>query len=126
VLKNGEEKIVFLLKRSLLSGFSDGSGSKFFDLGWVGWAIYGLGLNLENLPLKPSNFSIYFRSIQKKSLQVGSKSTWVEGRSASHLLQVKSKLGAGQGLSLFSRPFQCLKTKDLSRNPQWVPRFGFV
>jgi len=26
---------------------SDGSGSKIFDLGWVGSAIYGLGLNLE-------------------------------------------------------------------------------
>jgi len=27
---------------------SDGSGSKFFDPGWVGSAIYGLGL--ENFP----------------------------------------------------------------------------
>jgi len=29
---------------------SDGSGSKIFDLGRVGSAIYGLGLNLENFP----------------------------------------------------------------------------
>jgi len=29
---------------------SDGSGSKIFDPGQVGSAIYGLGLNLENFP----------------------------------------------------------------------------
>jgi len=40
---------------------------------------------------------------QKKSLRVGSESTWVEGRSASYLLQVKSKLGLGQGPSLAQR-----------------------
>jgi len=30
--------------------FSDGSGSKIFDPGQVGSAIYGLGLNWENFP----------------------------------------------------------------------------
>jgi len=34
------------------------------------------------------------------SLRVGSKSTWVKGRSVPYLLRVKSKLGLGQGPSL--------------------------
>jgi len=33
-----------------LSGDSDGFGSKIFDLGWVGSAIFGLGMDLENFP----------------------------------------------------------------------------
>jgi len=51
-------------------------------------------------PLKIPNFSIFSLSGQTKSLQVGSKSTGVKDRSASYLLQVKSMLGSGQGLSL--------------------------
>jgi len=37
------------MRNSLLKT-SDGSGSKFFDPGRVGLAIYGLGLNSKNLP----------------------------------------------------------------------------
>jgi len=51
--------------------------------------------------LKMSNFLIFFPSGQKKSLWVGSKSTWVKGGSVSYLLRVKRKLGSGQGPSLF-------------------------
>jgi len=53
------------------------------------------GFEFGKYPLKMSNFSIFFPSNQKKSLRVGSKSTWVKGGSASYLLQVKSKLGSG-------------------------------
>jgi len=47
----------------------------------------------EKFPLKIPNFS-------KKSLLVGSKSTWVKDRSASYLRQFKSMLRLGQGPSL--------------------------
>jgi len=47
-----------------------------------------------------SNFSIFCPLGQKKSLRVGSDSTRVKPGSASYLLQVKSKLGSGQGPSL--------------------------
>jgi len=40
-------------------------------------------------------FSIFFPSGQKKSLWVGSVSTWVKGGSTSYLRRVKSKLGLG-------------------------------
>jgi len=75
----------------LLLKCRDGSRSIFFDPDRVGSAIYGLGW----VPLKMSNFSIFFLSDQKKSLQIRSKSTWIKGRSASYLLWVKSKLGSG-------------------------------
>jgi len=42
-----------------------------------------------------SNFSIFFPSGQKKSLQVGPENTRVEGGPASYLLRVKCKLGSG-------------------------------
>jgi len=44
----------------------------------------------------------FFPSGPKKSLRVGSESTRVKGGSASYLLQVKNKLGSGQGPSLAS------------------------
>jgi len=49
---------------------------------------------------KNANFFYLFPFESKKSLWVGSKSTRVEGRLASYLLQVKSTLGLGQGPSL--------------------------
>jgi len=52
---------------------SDGSGSKFFDLGQIGSAIYGLSLDLENFPLKCQIFQIFSLLGQKKSLRIGSK-----------------------------------------------------
>jgi len=39
--------------------FSDRSGSKIFDRGWVGSAIYGLDLNLENFPKKHQIFKFF-------------------------------------------------------------------
>jgi len=39
---------------------SDGSGSKIFDPGWVGSAIYDLGLDLENFTIK-FNFSLWIK-----------------------------------------------------------------
>jgi len=65
-----------------------GSGQPFMIWVWI-WKI----------SLKTSNFSIFSLRI-KKSHWVGSKSTWVKGRSVSYLLQVKSKLWSGQGPSL--------------------------
>jgi len=73
---------------------SDGSGSKIFDPGWVGF-------EFGKFPLKMSNFLIFSLRGQKKSLQVGLESTRVKGGSASYLLRVKSKLGLGQGPALF-------------------------
>jgi len=80
--------------------FFTGVRSVQFFVARVGSAIYGLGLNFENFPLKMSNFSIFFSSGQKKSLLVGSESTRVKAGSASYLLRVKSKFGLGQGPSL--------------------------
>jgi len=87
---------------------SGGSGSKFFDQGWVGSIFCGsgwvshlwLGFEFGKFPLKMSNFSIFCPSGQKKSLRAGSKSSQVKGRSAPYLLRVKVKLGSGQGPSL--------------------------
>jgi len=73
-----------------------------------------LGFGFEKFPLKMSNFSIVFPSGQKKSLQVGLKSTWVKSGLASHLLWVKSKSGLGQGPSLLRG--QC----DLYRKYKFV------
>jgi len=77
-----------------------------FFVAWVGsgrvshlWFGFELGKFLQ----KMSNFSIFFPSDQKKSLRVGPKSTQVKGGSAPYLLQVKSKLGLGQGSSLQSK-----------------------
>jgi len=58
------------------------------------------GFEFGKFPIKMSNFSIFFPSGQKKSLQVGSKNIWVKGGSASYFLRVKSKLRLGQGPSL--------------------------
>jgi len=71
-----------------------GPGQKFFDQGQVESAICGLGL--ENFPYKNVKFFNFSFRI-KKSLQVGSKSARVKGRSASYLLWVKSKLGSDPG-----------------------------
>jgi len=90
---------------------SDGSRSKIFDLGRVGSIFCGsgwVGLGQTYMvwvwiwKMSPKNvkFSIFFPSGQKISLRIGSESTRVEGGSASYLLQVKSKLGSGQGPSL--------------------------
>jgi len=85
-----------------------GPGSNYYDLGQVGSIFCGsgrvshlwFGFEFGKFPLKMTNFSIFFPSDKKKSLQAGSESTWVEGGSASYLLWVKSKLGSGQGPSL--------------------------
>jgi len=82
---------------------SDGSGSKFFDPGQVGWIFCGsgrfshfwFGFEFGKFPLKTSNFPIFSLWVKQKSLWVGSKSTQVKGGSASYLLRVKSKLRLG-------------------------------
>jgi len=84
-------------------GLVMGPGQKF--LTWVGssqffLALVGLGRvshlwfgsEFGKFPLKMSNFSFFFLLGQKNL----SESTWVEGGSASYLLQVKSKLGSGR------------------------------
>jgi len=75
----------------------DGSGSKFFDPVWVGSGQPSMILVLV-WKISPKNvkFFNFSPSDQKKSLRVGSKSTWVKGGSASYLLWVKSKLGLGR------------------------------
>jgi len=49
---------------------------------------------------KNVNFFNFFPFGSKKLLRVRSESTRVKAGSASYLLQVKSELGSGQGLSL--------------------------
>jgi len=73
-------------------------GSIFCVSDWVSylWFEFGFG----KFPLKMSNFSIFCRLGPKKSLRVGSKSTWTKDGSASYLLRVKSILGLCQGPSL--------------------------
>jgi len=98
--------------------------TSFFDSSWVGSIFCGSGqvshlwFGFGKFPLKMSIFSIFFPSDQKKSLQVGSKSTWVKGGSASYLLQVKSKLGSGQGPSL------CLSSMASSFLKQKMPQYS--
>jgi len=97
---------LYLYLTSLAQSYntSDGTRSKFFTwvrsgqffVAWVGSAIIGLGLGLENCHLKTLKFSIFFPSGHKKSLQVGSKSTQVEDGLAFYLLWVKSMLGLGR------------------------------
>jgi len=83
------------VKKFFCNSCSDGFGSENFDLGRVGSAIYGLGLNLEIFPKKCQIFQFFpFRS--KKSVRVVSESTRVEGGPAFYLLRVKSKLVLGR------------------------------
>jgi len=70
---------------------------QFLLLG-LGRVIFGLGWKIS--PKNPKFFNLFLLG-QKKSLQVGSKSTLVKDGSVSYLLQVKSMLGSGQGPSLF-------------------------
>jgi len=51
-------------------------------------------------PKKVKFFNFFPFGSKKKSLRVGSKSTWLKGRSPFYLLRVKSMLGLGQGPSL--------------------------
>jgi len=83
---------------------SDGSGSKFFELGQVGSIIAGrvrLGqpfmvwVWIWKISSKNVKFFNFFPFGLKKFLRVGSKSTGVKGGTASYLLRVKSKLGSG-------------------------------
>jgi len=58
-----------------------GPGKIFFDLGqvnfsgsgWAGSAMYGLGLNLENFPLKMSNFQFFCFGSKNNILGLGQK-----------------------------------------------------
>jgi len=84
---------------------SDGFGSNIFDPGWgqifAAWvrlAAYLVWVKVWKISPKNSKFSIICPAGQKKSHQVGSKSTWVKAGSASYLLKVKSMLGSGQVL----------------------------
>jgi len=90
---------------------SDGFGSKIFDLGRVGSIYCGSGWVGSGQPYKvwvwiwkisPRNvkFFIFFTFGSKKFHWVGWKSTRIKGGLVSYLLQVKSKLGSGQGPSL--------------------------
>jgi len=68
-----------------------GSGQFFCGLGWV--AIYGLGLNLENFPLKMSNLSTFFHLCQKNLFESGRK---VPGSKAGRpLIYCRSKVSSG-------------------------------
>jgi len=67
------------------------------------------GLEFGKFQLKTSNFSIFFPSVQKKLLRVGSESTRVKAGLASYLLRVKSKLGSGR---VGSRPISSLRGQN--------------
>jgi len=80
------------------SRISDGSRSKIFDPDWVELGQPSMvRVWVWKISPKDIKFFYFFPTGQKKSLQVGSKSTRVKGRSASYLLRVKSKLGVGSG-----------------------------
>jgi len=66
-----------------------------FFMARVGSAIYGLGLNLENFPLKYQIFQFFSLQAKKNLFGLGQK---VPGSKAGqpYLLQVKSKLGSGR------------------------------
>jgi len=66
-----------------------GSGQPFMVWVWI-WKISPKNVKFFN----------FFPMGQKKSIQVGSESTWVKGGSASYILRVKSKLESGQSPSL--------------------------
>jgi len=92
-----------------------------FGSGWVRSAIFGLGLALENFPLKSQIF-LLFALVVKKNL-IESKSTWVKDGLACYLLLVKGMLGSGQSPSLnFSQNFKatdlqfCMKTYSLNQS----------
>jgi len=95
----------------------DGSRSKIFSR--VGSIFCGsgrvshlwLGFGFGKLPLKTSNFSIFFPFDQKNLFGSGQKVPGVKGGLASYLLRVKSKLGAGQGPSL---QLTCLRPAPLT------------
>jgi len=68
-----------------------GSGLTFMIWVWI--------LKISPKNVKFFNFLLFG---SKKLLRVGSESTRVEAGSASYLMRVKSKVGSGQGPSLFS------------------------
>jgi len=88
----------------MVLGCSDGSGTKIFDLGWVGSvfcgsgqvgsAIYGLGLNFENFPKIIKFFNFSFR-VRKNLFRLAQKAPRSKAGLASYLLRVKSKSGLG-------------------------------
>jgi len=73
---------------------SDGSGSKIFDPGRVESAIHGLGLNLENFPLKYQIFQFFSLRIKKNIFGSGQE---VPGSKAGQpLIYCHSKVSSGQ------------------------------
>jgi len=88
---------------------SDGPGSKFFDPGWVGSAIFGIGLRFRKFPPKLSNFSIFSPSGRVKkypsqrwvglSFTAGQKYAWV---------------GLGLGPSLFKTALRASHPEEVA------------
>jgi len=73
--------------------FSDEFRSKNFDLGWVGLAIYGLGLNLENFPLRRQIFQFFSLRVKKNLFGLGRK---VPGLKAGQpLIYYRPKVSSG-------------------------------
>jgi len=104
---------------------SDGSGSKFFDLGRVRSGGPSM-VWVWKIPPQNVKFFNFFPLDQKKSLWARLKSTRFKGRSASYLLRVKSKLGS-RPTSNFYR-FNCIfeinliyfsKKKDRGSSFRW-------
>jgi len=90
-------KLIWYMSREKSSGctfFSDGPGSKMFDLGRV-----------SHLWFEKHRIFQLFMFGSKKSLRVWSKIPRVKGGSASFLLQVKTKLGS---VRVGSRPISNL------------------
>jgi len=103
ILKFWKNLLIKRAKNLLLSN-SDGSRSKFVDPGRVGSAIYGLGLDLENFPLKMSNFSIFTLRVKKNLFRAGQK---VPGSMAGQpLIYCGSKVCSGR---VGSRPISTFK-----------------
>jgi len=89
-----------------------GLGQKFLTRVGLGRVSHlWFGFEFGKFPLKMSTFSIF---------SLWSESTRVEGRWASYLLRVKSKLGSGQGPSLIKSQLKyILALKHLQTMKKW-------
>jgi len=90
---NLKKRLALPLIKRISSYSSDGSGSKNFDPGRVGSAIYGLGLNLENFPLKLQIFQFFSLRIKKNLFRLAQK---VPGLKAGRpFIYCRSKVSSG-------------------------------
>jgi len=113
-----------------LSFEKDGSGSKIFAFLWLGSGQpFKVCVRLWKTSPKNAKFFNFLPFRSKKSLRVGSKSTRVKVRSASYLLQVKSKPRSGPISSFESckntsnNEFTCLYSIQKSKCNKQIQKY---